>query len=73
MINAIIPAKNWKYPSTTIPKSVNVLDKRNKSLYRCLQNMMPHDAYSITNHVLTMNIEDISHKTRKKIPTLPIS
>ena len=48
MINAIIPAKYWKYPATTIPKYVNVLAKLNKSLYRCLQNMMPHDVYSIT-------------------------
>ena len=30
--------------------------------------MTPHDAYSITTHVLTMTIVEIIHKKRIKIP-----
>ena len=40
--------KYQKYPSTTILKHENVLDKVNKLPYACLHHMAPHDAYSIT-------------------------
>ena len=62
MIHAVIPTKYHKYPSTTILKHVNLLDKINKTPYVRLLNMTPHDAYSITIHVRTMNMSDISHK-----------
>ena len=54
--------KYQKYTSTTILKHVNVLAKVNKSSYVCLVNMTPYDDYSITTHVYTMTISDISNE-----------
>ena len=51
--------KNQKYPSTTILKHANDLDKVNKQPLGCLQNVMPHDSYSIPIHLNTMTLEDI--------------
>ena len=65
-IHAVIPKKYQKYPSMIILKHASVLDKVNKLPYVILHNMTPHDAYSITVHVCTMTIEDISHKKRLK-------
>ena len=42
-MRAFIPKKYQKYPSTTILKFENVLDKVNKLPYMCLLNMTPHD------------------------------
>ena len=62
MIHAKIPTKYQKYPSNTILKHANVLDKVNKLPYVSLLNMIPNDAYSITIHVLTITILDSSHE-----------
>ena len=43
-IHAIIPTKYQKYPSTTILKHTNILDKLNKLPNGRSHNMMPHDA-----------------------------
>ena len=43
------------------------LDKVNRSPYGCLLNMPPREAYSITGHVHTMTIADISQKKSIKI------
>ena len=67
MIHAIILTKYQKYHSTTILKHAKVLAKVNKSPYERLLNMTPHETYSITAHVHTMTISDISHKKRSKI------
>ena len=67
MIYIILPKKHQKYPSTTILKHVNVLAKVNKSSYMSLLNTAPHDACSITIHVHTMTLADISHKKWSKI------
>ena len=56
MIHAVILKKYQKYPSTTILKQANVLEKVNKPPYGRLQNMTPHNAYSITIHVRTINL-----------------
>ena len=62
--HSVIPTKYQKYPSTTILKHMNYLDKLNKSPYVCLLTMAPHDAYSITTNVCTMTISEISHKQK---------
>ena len=59
-IYTIIMTKYQKYPSTTILKHVNVLAKVNKLPYFRLLNMTPRYAYSITIHVRTMTLVDIS-------------
>ena len=56
MIQAVIPTKFKKYPSTTILKHAGVLFTLNKSPWGCLQNMTPHDAYSIPIHVCTLTL-----------------
>ena len=68
MIHAIITTKYQKYPSITILKYVNVLAKVNNSPQGSLLNMTPHDNYSITIHVRTMTISEISHEQKNKIP-----
>ena len=50
------------YPPTTVLKHSDVLDEVNKCMCVSLRNMKPHDAYSITIHVCTMTIPDISDK-----------
>ena len=65
MIHAVILTKYQKYPSTTILKHVNVLAKVNKSRLGRLPNITPHDAYSITIHVRTVTLADISHEQKK--------
>ena len=57
--------KYKKYPSITILKHVNVLAKVKKSPNGRLLNMMPRDAYSITIHVCTNNMVNISHKQKE--------
>ena len=54
------------YTSTTIIKHANVLAKVNKLPWGHLQNVKPHDAYSIPIHVLTMTLADISHEQKKR-------
>ena len=56
-----ILTKYQKYPSTTILKHANVLDKANKLPYGRLLNMTPNYAYSITIYVRKMTLPDISH------------
>ena len=60
-IYTAIPTKYQKYLATTILKHANVLDKVNKSLYRSLHNMTPHNTYSITIHVHIITLAEISH------------
>ena len=57
--------KYHKYPSTTILKHANVLDKVNKLPNVSLLNIMSHDAYIITIHLCKMTITDISHKQKE--------
>ena len=64
-INAVIPNKYHKYPSTTILKHANILDKADKSPYGSLHNMTLPDAYIITIHLHTMTIVDISNKQKE--------
>ena len=64
-MRTVITTKYQKYISTTIHKHANVLAKVNKSPYVRLFNMKPHGAYSITIHVHTMTILDISHKQKE--------
>ena len=64
-IHEIIPTKYQKYPSNTILIHMNVLAKVNKSPWRRLLNMTPHDTYSIPIHVHTMNLTDINHKQKE--------
>ena len=64
-IHPVIPMKYQKHTSTTILKHANILDKVNKSPYMSLLNMTPHDAYSITIHVRTMSISEISHDKKE--------
>ena len=59
----IITEKCHKYPSTTILKLINFLDKVNKLPYKCLLNMMPREAYSIKTYVRTTNLAYIRVKT----------
>ena len=61
-IYAVILTKYQNYLSTIILKHVNILAKANKSLYGCLLNMTPHDAYSIKINMNTMTLTDINHK-----------
>ena len=63
-IHDIIPKKYHKYPSTTILKHVNVLSKLNQLTYVCLQNLTPHDDYSITIHIRVMTISEIIHEKK---------
>ena len=51
--------------STKKLKHTNVSDKVNKSPYVRLINMNPHDAYSITIHVRTTTLAEISHKKKE--------
>ena len=64
-MHAVIPTKYQKYPSTTILKHMNVLAKVNKSPSGPLLKMTPHDAYSITIHLLRMILMDISHEQKE--------
>ena len=64
-IHAIVLRKYKKYPSTTILKHANVLAKVNKSPYVRLLNTTPQKAYSITIHVHTMTIPNISNEQNK--------
>ena len=61
-IHAIIPTKYYKYPSTTILKHTNVLAKVDQLPYGSLPNMTPHESYSITIHLRTVTLSEISHK-----------
>ena len=65
MIYTIITEKYQKYPPTTLLKNVDVLAKVNKLPYGHLLNLTPHDAYSITIHVRTMTLADISHEKKQ--------
>ena len=65
-IYTVFPGKYQKYSSTTILKHANILAKVNKFPYGHLPNMMRHDAHSITIHIHTMTLEDISHKIKKE-------
>ena len=62
MIHAVITTKYHKYPSTTILNHSNILSKVNKLPCRCLLQITPHDAYSITIHVLTVTQVVVGHK-----------
>ena len=64
-IHAVFLTKYHKYPSTTILKHLNVLDKVTKPPYEFLIDMMPHDPYSIPIHVRIINISYISHKKKE--------
>ena len=56
----------WKkYQNPKILKHANVLANVNKFPYVRLLNMMPPDAYSITTHVHTVTISDISHEQKE--------
>ena len=50
--------------TTIILKHVNVWAKVNEFPYGNLHNMTPHDAYSSTIQVHTMNLADISHEQK---------
>ena len=63
-IHAVIPKKYHKYPLTTILKHVDFLDELNILPYVRLLDIMPHDAYSITIHIRTMTILDISQEQK---------
>ena len=65
MILAVILTKYQKHPSTTILKHVNFLAKLNKSPSDHLNNMTPHETYSITIYVCTINLADISHEQKE--------
>ena len=65
MIHDVIPTKYQTYFSTTILEHANVLDKVDKSPLNVLRNMTPHDAYSITIHVRTVTLSDISHEQKE--------
>ena len=54
MIHSVITTKYQKYHSTKILKHANIFAKVNKSPYVRLQNMIAHEACSITTHVRTM-------------------
>ena len=57
--------KTSEFPTITILKHVNVWAKVNKSPLARLQNMTPHDAYSITINVRKMTISYISNKKKE--------
>ena len=59
-----------RYPSTTIIKHAYVLAKVNKSPWGRLQNMTPHDSYSIIIQVPTITLVEISQNKRSKIPKI---
>ena len=65
MIHDVIPIKYQKYFSTTIIEHTKCLAKVNKSPWGHLHNMTPHDAYSITIHVLTATLAEISHEQKE--------
>ena len=65
MVQAVIPKKCHKYPSTKILKHANVLAKVNKMPWGYLHNMAPHDAYSIPIHVRTVTLAEMSHRQKK--------
>ena len=65
MIYTVIQMKYQKYSSTTILKHDNILAKVNKLPHGRLHHMTPHDVYSITIHVHTMTIAEISKKGSK--------
>ena len=62
MIHVAIPKIYNKYHPIKILKHANVLDKVNKSTLVCLLNMVTQDSYSITIHVHTIIILNISHE-----------
>ena len=61
-IHAAILTKYCKYASTTILTHANFLAKVNKLSYGSFPNITPHDAYSITIHVRTVTLLEISYK-----------
>ena len=65
MIHDVIPTKYQKYLSTTTLEHAFVFAKVNKSPQEHLHNMTPHDAYSITIHVRTLTLEEISHEQKQ--------
>ena len=71
-IYTFITTKYQKYPSTKIFKHVNVLAEVNKFPYGRLLNMTPHDAYSITIHIRTMNLANIIHEKSSKIAIIQL-
>ena len=46
-------------------KHANVLAQINKSPWRTLPNMTPHDAYTTTIHVNTVNLAEIRHEEKE--------
>ena len=62
-----MPSFLKKYQKYPLLKHAFVLAKLNKSPYGVLHHMTPHDNYSITIHVRTMTIWDISHEKMSKI------
>ena len=64
MIHDVIPTKYQKYFSTTILEHANFLAKVNKSPEVYLHNIIPPDDYSITIHVHTVTLADISHEQK---------
>ena len=56
MIHDVIPTKYQKYFSAAILEHAKFLDKVNKSPEVHLHNIMPHDDYSITIHIRTVNL-----------------
>ena len=61
-IHGIIPKKYQNYTSNTILKHDNVLAKVDQLPWGRLLNTPSHDAYSITIHMCTMTLADISYK-----------
>ena len=64
-IHDFILTKYQKYPSTTILKHANVLEKVNKPPYGSLSNITPHNAYSITIYVYIVMLADSSHEQKE--------
>ena len=54
MIHTVILTKYQKYTSNKIIKNANVLGKADKLPYGILCNTTPHESYSITIHVRTI-------------------
>ena len=64
-IHAVILTKYQKYPSTKILKHASVLAKVNKLPSGSVPNRKPHGANSITIHVHTLTLLDISHEQKE--------
>ena len=53
-----------RYNSTKKMRHANDLAKLNKLPWGWLNNMTPHDTYSITIHVRTLTLAEISHEQK---------